>query len=62
MPVSLNQATRPQRRLFVGNLPPGTRGFELMAFFNNAITLLGITKTPGRAPIVDCTVRAANPR
>ncbi|KAL6783747.1 hypothetical protein ACKKBF_B05640 [Auxenochlorella protothecoides x Auxenochlorella symbiontica] len=54
-PPATNQATRPQRRLYVGGLPTPCYDFQLTAFLNQALVASGIcSPPPGRMPIIGC--------
>ena len=54
-----SQATRPQRRLYVGGLPTPCYDFQLTAFLNQALVASGIcSPIPGKVPIIGCQLTA----
>lgn len=54
--AGLSQATRPARRLYVGGLPTPCYDYQLQTFLNQALVALGLCRTTGKMPIIQCTV------
>lgn len=55
--AGLSQATRTQRRLYVGGLPNPCFDYQLQTFLNQALVALGLCRSTGKMPIIQCTVR-----
>lgn len=54
--VTLTQATRPFRRLYVGNVPATVSDGELMEFMNAAMLSANANHLPGTKPCINCLV------
>ncbi|KAL2635598.1 hypothetical protein R1flu_007077 [Riccia fluitans] len=54
--VSLTQATRPLRRLYVGNVPATVSDGELMEFVNAAMLSANANHLAGTKPCINCSV------
>jgi splicing factor U2AF subunit len=54
-----NQATRTQRRLYMGGLPSPCYDFQLVEFFNSTLLALGLVPPSGRPPVIKCDINAA---
>lgn len=57
--VTLTQATRPLRRLYVGNVPATVSDGELLEFMNAAMLSANANHLAGTKPCINCTVRDA---
>lgn len=54
--VTLTQATRPLRRLYVGNVPSTVSDGELLEFMNAAMLSANANHLPGTKPCINCSV------
>ncbi|KAJ7547317.1 hypothetical protein O6H91_08G079900 [Diphasiastrum complanatum] len=54
--VSLTQATRPLRRLYIGNVPSTVSEGELLEFMNAAMLSANANHLPGTKPCISCSV------
>ncbi|KAH7292416.1 hypothetical protein KP509_29G067000 [Ceratopteris richardii] len=54
--VSLTQATRNARRLYVGNVPAYVSELELMEFINTAMVSVNANHLPGAKPCICCMI------
>lgn len=54
--VTLTQATRQYRRLYIGNVPPTVSDGELMEFMNAAMMSANVNHLPGTKPCINCLV------
>ncbi|CAM6128190.1 unnamed protein product [Calypogeia fissa] len=54
--VTLSQATRSLRRLYVGNVPSTISDGELMEFMNAAMVSANANHLPGTKPCINCSV------
>ena len=53
-----NQATRSQRRLYVGGIPNPCFDFQLMEFIASTMLALGLVSNPARPPLIKCDMSA----
>ncbi|MCO5563459.1 hypothetical protein L7F22_017101 [Adiantum nelumboides] len=54
--VSLTQATRNFRRLYIGNVPASVSDGELLEFINAAMLSVNVNHLPGTKPCLNCMV------
>lgn len=54
-PIALAADTKAQRELYLGNLPAGITGQQLMQFLNQVATAVKVNSMPGE-PVVGCTM------
>lgn len=54
-PMALAADTKAQRELYLGNLPAGITGQQLMQFLNQVATAVKVNSMPGE-PVVGCTM------